>query len=72
MGTQPNQDVSCTGRGCAKPRARTWSVPDMTGDGKADVMVLTPDDMTLHLMKSEAGFTTSQTISIGTVGAIVL
>jgi hypothetical protein len=47
--------VSCTS--CSRVRQRAWAVPDMTGDGRPEILILQPDFGTLRWLTSESEYT---------------
>jgi hypothetical protein len=57
---------------CPGVRRRVWAVSDMTGDGKTEILMLSPDTMTLHWFTSESDFTTAYSRQLGTVWSDVL
>ena len=57
---------------CTRVRRRLWAVSDMTGDGKAEILMLAPDTMTIHWWTSESDYTSASSRTLGTVWADVL
>jgi hypothetical protein len=55
-----------------RPRNMVFGVADMTGDGKAEVLVVNPDTMTFNWITSESGYTSFQSRTIGTQRGVVL
>jgi hypothetical protein len=55
-----------------RPRLRVWAVADMTGDGKAEILVLEPDTMRLDWLRSDDDYLVSNNRTLGSAWAVVL
>ncbi|MBI4705961.1 MAG: hypothetical protein HY744_33125 [Deltaproteobacteria bacterium] len=53
-----NRNVSCSD--CPRIRRRVFGVSDMTGDGKAEILMVQPDSMTICWFTSESDYATKQ------------
>jgi hypothetical protein len=75
----PSSPNGCTGSTSSvsyqygnRARQRVFTVADMTGDGKPEIMLVHPDTMTIQWMTSESGYTTVYSRTIGSQRSIVL
>lgn len=58
--------------GLNRPRNLVFSVSDMTGDGKAEILIVNPDTMTVNWLTSQSDYTISESRQIGNQRAEVL
>ena len=57
---------------CPRTRRRVFAVPDMTGDGKDEIMMVMPDEMNIFWFSSESDYTLATQRQLGSTYAIVL
>ncbi|MCL4754632.1 MAG: hypothetical protein KJ015_31040 [Myxococcales bacterium] len=49
-----------------------FAVSDMTGDGKAEILIVNPDTMTVNWLTSQSDYTIWESRTIGNQRAVVL
>ncbi|GMV27830.1 MAG: hypothetical protein AMXMBFR58_38610 [Phycisphaerae bacterium] len=67
-GTQTNYALWSLNR----PRNMVFAVSDMTGDGKAEILIVDPDTMTINWLTSQSDYTIWESRTIGNQRAVVL
>ncbi len=67
-GTQTNYALWSLNR----PRNMVFAVSDMTGDGKAEILIVNPDTMTVNWLTSQSDYTIWESRTIGNQRAVVL
>ena len=68
-GAGADYTLSCTS--CSRVRQRVWAVPDMTGDGRPEIVILQPDLGTLRWLTSESEYTEMFYRQLGYPDAVV-